>query len=134
MLARRLLFLVAAMIVVTFVASALAPRPVTPEVAPPPTPNTGGAQAPASGVVEHEIDATADSPQAVEAKLGETVRLTVTGDVTDGVLIADLDQMRFMEPLTPAVFELRADRVGEFPIVLMESEKTIGSLIVSQGG
>ena len=133
MLARRLLFLVAAMMVVTFVASVLAPRPVTEPIEPPPTPNTGGAAAPAKGVVELRLDASAGRPRTVDARVGETVQLTVEGDTADGVLIDGLDQIRFMEPLTPAVFELRLDRAGEFPIVLMESQETVGSLNVASG-
>jgi hypothetical protein len=128
MLARRLLFALAVLLVLTAVAAALAPRETAPRedaaAAPPPT-----AQ-PARPAVEETLDAGA-SGQKVIARVGQNVTIIVESDELDTVELAELGTEP-VEPDSPARFDLLADAPGSYPLVLLESGRRIGVLEVRE--
>jgi hypothetical protein len=66
----------------------------------------------------------------VRARLGDTVQLTVQGDVLDAVELKGLDQIEPVEPGSPARFEFLADEKGAYPIVLQAAGRKVGVLDV----
>jgi hypothetical protein len=60
---------------------------------------------------------------------GDVLRLEVSGDELDSVLIEQLDRMEAIEPSTPARFELLVDApAGVYPIRLVEADRRIGAI------
>ena len=74
-------------------------------------------------------DATA-RPSRVRAHAGDTIRLAVRGDVLDAVELQGFDEIKPIEPGSPARFELLADAAGEFPIVLQQADRRVGVIHV----
>ena len=139
MLGRRLLVLMAVLLGFTALATALAPRPtVTPQRGtatpsaqprPPATSPTPGA----SRVVTRTVNADAGARASrVRARVGDTVRLTVQGDVLDAVELVGLDEIEPIEPGSPARFEFLADARGSYPIVLQEADRRVGRIDVGE--
>jgi hypothetical protein len=121
-LARRLLLLAAVLMLLAVVAAGLAPQPA--DEAPPVT----RSQLPAGGEVDEEIS-TADSNARVSVRRGDVLRLTVTGDAPDSVLLERLDRIESVEESTPARFELLADApAGIYPIRLIDADRRIGTI------
>ena len=121
----------------TALATALAPRPtVTPQrsgVAPSPTaaPSASSPALVASRIVTRTVNADATArPSRVSAHSGDTIRLSVRGDVLDAVELQGFDQIKPIEPGSPARFELLADAVGDFPIVLQQADRRVGVIHV----
>jgi plastocyanin len=137
MLGRRLLVLMAVLLGLTALAAALAPRPtVVPErgsVTPSPTatPSPPAEGAAGSHVVTRTVDADMGAkPARVRARAGDTIRLSVRGDVLDAVELKGLDEIEPVEPGSPARFEFRAEAPGEHPIVLLEADRRVGLLAI----
>jgi hypothetical protein len=127
MLARRLLLLVAVLMALTVVATLVAPPPPKAPVA-----TTGGAEAPAEpadDTTEIRLDAGAGRQNA-EVGDGDLVHLVVTAKDLDTVEIPDLGLVRAVAPDSPAEFDLLAQK-GDYPIVLLDAAKTIGTLRVT---
>jgi len=124
MLARRLLFALAVLLVLTAVAAALAPRPSTPQDDAAPTPSATAQ--PTRPPVEETLDAEA-SGQKVSARVGQNVVIVVEADELDSVSLAEVGTEP-VEPDSPARFELLADVPGSYPIDLLESGRRIGVL------
>ena len=129
-LTRRILWLVAALLVGSAVAASFTPRPSRekPREGPPIPP----AAAEPARVVEASLGESS-RPRVVRARRGELVRLTVTATRPDTVTVEGYDRLEPAEPGTPAKFEFRADRVGSFPVRLRESARTVGRLDVADG-
>ena len=124
MLARRLLLLVAALMLITVVAAGLAPqeRAIDPSTAQRPA-------LPAGEPVSKEIGAEDGADSHVVVRRGDLLRLEVSGDVLDSVLIERLDRMEPIEPTTPARFEILAEApAGVYPIRLVDADRRIGAL------
>jgi hypothetical protein len=140
MLGRRLLVLMAVLLGLTALAAALAPRPtVTPqrgglEASPTPATDTPSPGSQPSQVVARTISADEGAGRGganvVRAREGDTVRLTVRGDVLDAVQLDGLDEIEPLEPGSPAHFEFIADERGKHPIVLLDADRRIGELDV----
>ena len=135
-----MLVLVLVLMGLTALAASVAPRPQpagvgqSPRPAPSPSPAATPEAEPASlpRTVERSLSADLGAPeQRVRARVGDTISLEVTGDVLDSVLIPGLDRMETLAPSSPAVFEILADRPGEFPITLLEAKRPIGELVVA---
>ena len=122
MLARRLLFALAVLLVLTAVAAALAPRETPPQddAATAPTAPAQPAQPP----VEKTLDAEA-SGQKVTVRVGQTVTIIVKADELDSVSLAEVGT-ETAEPDSPARFDFLADVPGSYPIELLESGRRIG--------
>ncbi len=127
MLARRLLLLAAVLMLIATLAAGLAPEQQ-------PTDSSPAARStlPAgTTVVEHlSVDSGADS--RIVVRRGDLLRLEVSGNVLDSVLIERLDRMEPIEPLTPARFEILADAAaGFYPIKLVEADRRIGAIEIT---
>ena len=134
MLGRRLMLLMAVLLGLTALATALAPRPrldrqqsATPQPAPPvaPTPAAEPAQ---PRLVERTLEADPDRPVVVRARVGDTVRLVVRGDILDSVEVEGTGEIEQVEPDSPARFELLADERATHGIRLVDAGRRIGRL------
>ena len=134
MLGRRFLLLVAVLMGLTALAASIAPREplvrdrrdATPSPTPTAEAGTGGVR-----TVEKTIS-TAEGPTRVAVRQGDLVRLTVSGDELDSVQL--LDQVEPIDIESPAIFELRANRPGSFPIDLVDGQRRVGTLVVRGSG
>ena len=124
MLARRLLLLAAVLMLLTALAAGLAPRQPADE------PDAGDVHA----ARRHDRDR--GDPGRGRARTagsscdrGDVLRLEVSGDILDSVLIERLDRMEAIAPLTPARFEMLAEApAGVYPIRLVDADRRIGSI------
>jgi hypothetical protein len=135
MLGRRLLVLMAVLLGLTALATALAPRPTavpqrgSATASPSPEPSASSPAPGASHVVEQTVNANTNArPAHVRARAGDTIRLAVRGDVLDAVELQGLDEIEPVEPGSPARFEFLADAPGEFAIVLQSADRRVGLL------
>jgi hypothetical protein len=127
-LARRLLALALVLTGFAVVAALLAPAPQQQRANP-----TGGVEAPADAddpTLEFTLDAS-EGQREVEVSEGDVVHLAVKHDTADSVEIRGLDLIRTVDPDTPAEFDLLADAPGNYDIVLLTDEETIGTLRVT---
>ena len=127
MLARRLLIALAVLMVLTALAAGLAPRktPLEQDDSPPPAASAQSGPDP----VTETLDAQSDG-QRVEAQVGQQVTIVVRSDELDSVSLADVG-IETAEPDSPARFELRADVPGTYAIDLLEADRQIGVLEIS---
>jgi hypothetical protein len=63
----------------------------------------------------------------VDAEVGDRVQITVQGAEADSVALGDLS-VEDVEAGFPARFELLADTPGNYPLVLLNDNRRIGSL------
>ncbi|HKG66652.1 MAG TPA: hypothetical protein VKB28_21460 [Solirubrobacteraceae bacterium] len=127
MLARRLLIALALLMAITALAAGLAPRESAHREDASPTPSTSAA--PEAEPVEATLDAASEG-QLVKAEVGQIVRIVVNTDELDSVQLGDLGT-ETADPDSPARFELLADEPGTYPIELLEAERQIGELEIS---
>jgi hypothetical protein len=129
MLVRRLLLLAAVLLLLTAVAASIAPRDLT-GGDDAPARETGGL--PAGTTIAEEISAAPGSNSRIAVGRGDTLELQVVGDMLDSVLIERLDRVDGIEPTTPARFDLLIDApAGSYPIRLVDADRRIGSIVVS---
>jgi hypothetical protein len=127
MLARRLLLLVAALMLLTALAAGLAPAPQVNEAPPAERPAL-----PVGQPVTETIPADPGADTHVVVRRGDLLQLEVTGDTLDSVLIERLDRMDAIDPTTPARFEMLVDApAGVYPIRLVDADRRIGSIEIT---
>lgn len=138
MLGRRLLVLFAVLLGLTALVTSLAPRPTVTrpgvvQATPSPTTTPAPARpAPTSRRIVKSISADPGSPRTkIHARVGDVLALTVSGDVLDGVEIADAGKLEPIEPGAPARFEVLLDRQGELRVDLVDAERLIALVEVS---
>ena len=73
--------------------------------------------------------APGSASKTVDAEIGDRVELIVDGAAIDSVALGDLS-MKSVEPGVPARFELLADTAGAYPVVLVNENRRIGTLVV----
>ena len=131
MLGRRFLLLVAVLMGLTALAASVAPRePLVRDrraATPSPTP-TSEPTAPATSVRSPRRSRPRRPAPSVTVRKGDLVRLEVRGNELDSVRI--LDEIEPIDVNSPAIFELFADRPGEYTIELVEAERQVGTLVV----
>jgi hypothetical protein len=140
MLGRRLLVLMAVLLGLTALAAALAPRPtVVPQrgglqASPTPAASTPAPASQPSQVVAKTISADEGARRSganiVRARVGDTVQLTIQGDVLDAAQIDGFGEIEPLEPGSPAHFVFIADQPGKHAIVLQDADRKIGELDV----
>jgi hypothetical protein len=138
-LGRRLLVLFAVLLGLTALVTSLAPRPTAgPRPADPststpaPTPSPAPSTPVKSRRIERTISADAGRKRArVRARAGDVLALTVSGDLLDGVEIADLGKLEPVEPGSPARFEMLLDTPGEYKVTLLDAQRAIGLIEVA---
>jgi hypothetical protein len=112
---------------ITALATGLGPRERTAGEDGTPTPAASAAAT--AEPVEATLD-TASEGQRVKAKVGQIVRIVVNTDTLYSVELGDLGT-ETADPESPARFELLADAPGTYPIELLEAERQIGELEIS---
>ena len=137
MLGRRLLVLMAVLLGLTAVVTALAPRPTvvrersSASASPSPEPTAAPTGPAASRVVTRTVDARAGvRPARVRARAGDTIRLSVRGDLLDAVELQGLDEIEPVEPDSAARFEFLAESPGNHAIMLLDAHRRIGVLMI----
>jgi hypothetical protein len=127
--ARRLLLLAAVLMLLAALAASIAPRDLTGDDDPPPETTS----LPAGRPVAREITAAPGAaPARITVSRGDTLQLEVSGDLLDEVLLERLDMIDPIEPSTPARFNLVIDApAGSYPIRLVEADRRIGSIVIS---
>jgi hypothetical protein len=128
-LARRLLLLAAALMLLAALAASLAPRDLTGGDDAPPERTS----LPPGRVVARDIPATPGAaPARISVRRGDTLELQVSGDLLDEVLLERLDMIDPIAPTTPARFNLVIDApAGSYPIRLVDADRRIGSIVIS---
>ena len=124
-----LLFAAILLLLATF-AAAMAPRQPLPPPPPSALPEDQAADGDA-GTIERRISVDDGASTAVRVARGDIVRLEVTGDVLDSVELDGLDRIEVIEPVTPALFEVLAERPGTYPIRLVAADRRIGQLVIT---
>jgi hypothetical protein len=124
---RRLLLLAVALMLLAALATGLAPRKAS-EVA-----STQASSLPEGTIVVEEMRADPGADSRVVVRRGDLLRLEVSGDTLDSILIERLDRMEGIEPLSPARFEILADApAGVYPIRLVDADRRIGSIEITE--
>jgi hypothetical protein len=143
--ARRILLVLAIMLLVTAAAASVVPVPeeTTPErtdESPSERPQDRPPEAvepppgfpPADGATEVAFSAGAGQPtETVES--GAHVIVTVEAPQPGEVELADLGRIAPVAPRTPATFDLFTDRPGRFPVLytpVRDGERRLGTLVV----
>jgi hypothetical protein len=127
MVARRLLLLAAVMMLLAALAAGLAPQRAD-DGAPVPR-----SELPSGGEVTEELSADAGAePRNVMVRRGDVLRLEVSGDTLDSVMIERLDRIEAIEPSTPARFDMLIEApAGIYPIRLLEADRRIGAIQIT---
>ena len=88
---------------------------------------------PGGELVRAAIDAQAERPQRIRIDLGDQLSLEVKTTRAIQVEIAGLGLTDNAAPLSPARFDLLADRKGSFEVRLQESRRKLGVVEVRAG-
>lgn len=135
MAARRLVSVLIVLLVVAAFAAALAPTREADQGTTDSTTTTSTASIPESAaLVTERIPADPAAPAALEASVGDQLRLEVEVDEPIEVRIAELGLSAFATPLTPARFELLLRTPGRFIVTLGDADGggvAVGRLEVS---
>ena len=139
MLARRLLLLIAVLLVVGAFASAIAPRDTTsgdratttPTTV---TPPTGGAlpQQGAGTTVTAVLPGRPEGATKRACAVGDLIDLTVKAPAPDSVTIAGYDEVQPADPENPAHFSFFADEPGTFDVTLQDAGTLVGRLEIGR--
>lgn len=81
-------------------------------------------------VVAMDLGSGSPEPKTVQAKQGDRVRITFTANIRDEVKIASYDIVTNVEPRRDSSIAFNADKVGEFAITLVKTNKIVGTLRV----
>lgn len=123
---RRILWFVAGLLALAVVAAAIIPRDDGADKA---TPTTS---APERTTVKADIGASPARARTIPARVGDHLVLTVESDRIDQVEIPGLDQIRPVDPTTPAQFDTLLDRSGRFEVRMQKRRQVVGIVDVKQ--
>jgi hypothetical protein len=135
MLGRRFLLLVVVLMGLTALAATIAPRePLIRDgarrtVTPTPTPAVEATAATPVHEVSRTLMITAD-PGRITVKQGTLLELTVKGDKLGNLSL--MDQVEPIERDSPAIFNVLADTPDAYPIVMVDENRVVGTLVVKK--
>lgn len=138
--ARRILLVLAIILLVTAAAASIVPAPEEPAPERPERSEPPGAEAvvppadPGGGATEVVFSAQG-KPQARSVEQDSHVIVTVEGPELGEVELAGLGRIAPLAPQTPAIFDLFTDRPGRFPVLYMPAdggERRLGTLVVGR--
>ena len=130
MAARRLIFVMVVMLMLSSFAAALVPvRESDEETATSTSVATLDSHA-GGRLVEERIDASAREPRTVRIELGDQLTLTVASDTPGEIEIPELGEFEDAEAGTPAHFDLLPFETGTYEVRLVEPERLLGRIIV----
>ena len=127
--ARRLIIIMLALLVLSSVAAALVPidREALRDT---PTETASAPAGPTGKLIEAEVDADSDTArQRIELRLGDSLALTVSSREPGLVEVVGLGLTEDVDPNEPAVFDLRPDERGDYPVRLIAPERRPFALI-----
>jgi hypothetical protein len=128
--ARRLIFVMLALLVVSSIAAALAPVRDTGEE-PSTTTSPSTAPPPQARTVTRTIDAGDDERVAIAIERGDQLELTVRAGRTDLVEIDGLGELEDVTPDAPAHFDLLPREPGIYVVRMLDAGRTLGSIEVA---
>jgi len=128
---RRAAILLAFLLVLSAVLTAVAPRR---DPNPESGPTTPAPATPAREDVTAAVRKTLPRDRVVRARVGDNIELTVTAREPDSATIDALGLTDAAGPGAPAQFSFRADRAGTFPVMLTLSGRRAGRVVVSAAG
>src|SRR4051794_14573562 len=130
---RRMILLVVVLMGLTALVATLAPPErvrTRGEATPAPrAAQPGGTLPDAAPAVTARLPSGPGRPRTVRAELGDEVRIDVEAETATSVALGDLD-IQQAEPGLPARFELLADTPGRYPLVVVDDQRRIGTLVV----
>jgi hypothetical protein len=131
--ARRILIVLLFMLFFSSVATLLVPAPdertTTTTMT---TTDTAAGAAPSGGeLVRARIDAEEKRPQRIDIELGDQLALRVDARKPDQVTIPALGLLEDVDPLSPARFDMFAERSGAFRVRLLGAKRTIATIKVA---
>jgi hypothetical protein len=123
---RRVLWFVAGLLALAVVAAAIIPRDdgedkTTPTIS-----------APERTTVKADIGASPARARTIAARVGDHLLLTVESDRIDQVEIPGLEEIRPVDPTTPAQFDTLLDHAGRFEVRMQEGRQVVGFVDVKQ--
>jgi hypothetical protein len=123
---RRILWFVAGLLALAVIAAAVIPRD---DAADKTTPTTS---APERTRVKADIGASPVRARTIRARVGDHLELTVESDRIDQVEIPGLDQIRPVDPTTPAQFDTLLDHSGRFEVRMQQGRQVVAIVDVKQ--
>jgi hypothetical protein len=139
-LGRRLLVLLVVLMGLTVLASSVAPRPPVAPVRPPPREARATEAPPPRRASEEHVSAERGRPPArIVVDEGALVTLVVSSPMRGAIALErvegprGLDRLDAVDPVSPARFELLADRPGTYRILVVETDREIGTVEVRPG-
>lgn len=112
----------AAMLGLALIAGSIAPQPLPKTVPSAPRPGAPGT------VPSRSLKLVLHPGERVVARVGDVVTLTVPATAPDTVQIAGLGLSAFADATVPAQIEFVAYPAGTFPVTLLTSGATVGTL------
>jgi hypothetical protein len=123
---RRVLWFVAGLLALAVLAAALVPRNDSKNEEAPTV------SAPERTTVKADIGASPARARTMSARVGDHLLLTVESDRIDQVEIPGLDEIRPVDPTTPAQFDTLLDHSGKFEVRMQDANKVVGFLDVKR--
>ena len=123
---RRILWFIAGLLALAVIAAAIVPRDNGADKT---TPTTS---APERSTRRANIGASPTRARTIPARVGDHLELTVESDRIDQVEIPGLDQIRPVDPTTPARFDTLLDHAGRFEVRMQEGGQVVGIVDVKQ--
>ncbi len=132
MRSRRLLLVLAVLALTLGVAGALRRDNTSSTQTTPPPAVPGGVPAQVGGAEANVVTGTLPADRVVRAKVGDTVRLSVTSDSPDIANMTELGLSSPVGPQIPGTFEFTAYAPGRFPVTLSLAARVAGEVDVSR--
>jgi hypothetical protein len=135
-LGRRLLILLVVLMGLTVLASSVAPRPPVAPVRPESGEARAAPAAPRRASEERVSAERGRAPARIVVRQGDLLTLVVSSPVRGAIALerveapTGLDQLDAVDPVSPARFELLADRPGSYRILVVETDREIGTIEV----
>jgi hypothetical protein len=123
---RRILWFVAGLLALAIVAAALVPRHNDK------TDTAPTVSAPERTTVKADIGASPARARTIPARVGDHLVLTVESDRIDQVEIPGLDEIRPVDPTTPAQFDTLLARSGRFEVRMQDADRVVGVVDVKR--
>jgi hypothetical protein len=129
--ARRLIFIMLALLLIASIAAYLVP--VEPPGEESSTTSTTAAELPEPGdLVRARIDAGREKRPTIKITLGDQLALTVAAPRPDRVEIAGLGELADVDPAAPARFDLLPSEPATYPVRLLDAGRIAGRIEVSR--
>jgi plastocyanin len=136
MAARRLVMVLLVLLIVSTFAATLVPPPTDDpnETSTTTTTRSTTTAEVRARTIQATVSAQARKPELVRVTLGDELELRVTSDTFHEVEIPTLGEFDEVDEFAPAVFDLVPDQAGTYPVRLIEGDRVIARIVVSESG